>query len=83
MIDNQISSIVIVDAAGNLKAIFTKSNMMDMYAKYYTKKRRVEDYMSNRLFTVDPDEIVHVVLLLMTNNNVSRVVVQKIVNLLA
>jgi CBS domain-containing protein len=33
--------------------------------------------MSKRLFTVDPDETVHVVLLLMTNNKVSRVVVTK------
>ena len=77
MIDNQISSIVIVDADGNLKGIFTKSDMTDMYAKYYAKKGLVEDYMSKRVFTVDPDETVHVVLLLMTNNKVSRVVVTK------
>jgi CBS domain-containing protein len=77
MIDNQISSIVIVDAAGNLKGIFTKSDMTGMYAKHYAKKRLVEDYMSKKVFTVDPDETVHVVLLLMTNNNVSRVVVTK------
>ncbi len=77
MIDNQISSIVIIDADGNLKGIFTKSDIVDTYAKYYAKKRLVENYMSKRLFTVDPDETVHVVLLLMTNNNVSRVVVTK------
>jgi CBS domain-containing protein len=77
MIDNQISSIVIVDGAGNLKGIFTKSDMVDMYAKYYAKKRTVEDYMNKRVFTVDPDETVHVVLLLMANNKVSRVVVTK------
>jgi CBS domain-containing protein len=77
MIDNQISSIVIVDADGNLEGIFTKSDMTDMYAKYYAKKRLVEDYMSKRVFTVDPDETVHVVLLLMANNKVSRVVVTK------
>jgi CBS domain-containing protein len=77
MIDNQISSIVIVDSAGNLKGIFTKSDMVNMYAKYYAKKKLVEDYMSKRVFTVDPDETVHMVLLLMTNNKVSRVVVTK------
>lgn len=77
MIDNQISSIIIVDAAGNLKGIFTKSDMVDMYAKYYTKKRQVEHYMSERVFTVDPDETVHIVLLLMANNKVSRIVVTK------
>jgi len=49
----------------------------DTYAKYYAKKRLVEDYMSKRVFTVDPDETVHVVLLLMANNKVSRVVVTK------
>jgi len=77
MIDNQISSIVIVDADGNLKGIFTKSDIANTYAKYYAKKRLIEDYMSKRVFTVDPDETVHVVLLLMANNKVSRVVVTK------
>lgn len=57
MIDNQISSIVLVDAAGNLKGIFTKSDIVDMYPKYYAKKRLVEDYMSKREFTIDPDEL--------------------------
>jgi CBS domain-containing protein len=77
MIDNQISSIIIVDAAGNLKGIFTKSDIVEMYAKYYAKKKLVDDYMSKRVFTVDPDETVHMVLLLMTNNKVSRAVVTK------
>lgn len=77
MIDNQISSIIIVDDAGNLKGIFTKSDIVDMYAKYYAKKKLVDDYMSKRVFTVDPDETVHMVLLLMANNKVSRVVVTK------
>jgi CBS domain-containing protein len=77
MIDNQISSIIIVDADGNLKGIFTKSDIVDAYAKHYAKERVVENYMSKRVFTVDPEETVHIVLLLMTNNKVSRVVVVK------
>lgn len=77
MIDNQISSIIVVDSAGNLKGIFTKSDVVNTYAKYYTKKRLVDHYMSKRVFTVDPDETVHMVLLLMANNKVSRVVVTK------
>lgn len=77
MIDNKISSIVIVDTVGNLKGIFTKSDMVDVYAKYYTKKRLVEEYMTKRVFTVDPDETVHTVLLLMANNKVSRIVVTR------
>ena len=77
MIDKQISSIIVVDSAGNLKGIFTKSDVMNMYAKYYTKKRLVDHYMSKRVLTVDPDETVHMVLLLMANNKVSRVVVTK------
>jgi CBS domain-containing protein len=74
MIDNKLSSIVIVDTVGNLKGIFTKSDMVDVYAKYYTKKRLVEEYMTKRVFTVDPDETVQSVLLLMVNNKVSRIV---------
>ncbi|MGC2427126.1 MAG: CBS domain-containing protein [Nitrososphaeraceae archaeon] len=77
MIDNKLSSIVIVDTVGNLKGIFTKSDMVDVYAKYYTKKRLVEEYMTKRVFTVDPDETVQSVLLLMVNNKVSRIVVTR------
>jgi CBS domain-containing protein len=78
MIDNQISSIVLVDAAGNLKGIFTKSDIVDMYPKYYAKKRLVEDHMSKKERVYKRSwRTVHVVLLLMTNNNMSRVVVTK------
>ncbi len=75
MLDKEISSLIVTDSKGNLKGIFTKSDLVGAYAKHYAGRDLVEDYMTKRVFTVAPDETTHTVLLLMVNNNVSRVVV--------
>ena len=75
MIDKEISSLVVTDSKNNLNGIFTKSDLMGVYAKYYAGKNLVGDYMTKKVLTVTPDENTHMVLLLMTNNNISRVVV--------
>jgi CBS domain-containing protein len=75
MLDKDISSLIVTDSKGDLKGIFTKSDLVGGYAKHYAGKNSVESYMTKRVFTVTPDETTHMVLLLMTNNNVGRVVV--------
>ncbi len=75
MLDKEISSLIVIESKGNLKGIFTKSDLVSAYAKHYAGKNLVEDYMTEHVFTVAPDETTHTVLLLMVNNNVSRVVV--------
>lgn len=75
MLDKEISSLIVVDAKGNLKGIFTKSDLVGTYAQYYAEKNLVEGYMTKRVFTVAPDETTHMVLSIMVNNKVSRVVV--------
>lgn len=75
MLDKDISSLIVNDSKGDLKGIFTKSDLVGAYAKHYAGKNSVESYMTKRVFTVTPDETTHMVLLLMTNNNVGRVVV--------
>jgi CBS domain-containing protein len=77
MIDNKISSIIVTDDRGTLKGIFTKSDLVEGYGKYYSQKAIVEGYMSKKVLTVRPDEPLHMVLLLMTRGKVSRVVVTR------
>jgi CBS domain-containing protein len=77
MIDNKISSIIVADDRGTLKGIFTKSDLVEGYGKYYSQKGIVEGYMSKKVLTVRPDEPLHMVLLLMTRGEVSRVVVTR------
>jgi CBS domain-containing protein len=38
MIENKISSIIVTDDKGNLKGIFTKSDLVEVYGKYYAGK---------------------------------------------
>ena len=49
MLENKISSIIVIDNNDNgLKGIFTKSDMVDAYAKYYLTKSLVEEYMTKK-----------------------------------
>lgn len=77
MIENKISSIIVTDDRGSLKGIFTKSDLVEGYGKYYTQKEVVEGYMNKKVLTVRPDEPLHMVLLLMTRGKVSRIVVTR------
>ena len=77
MIDNKISSIIVTDDRGGLKGIITKSDLVEGYGKYYSRKGTVEGYMNRKVLTVTPDEPLHMVLLLMTRGKVSRVIVTR------
>jgi CBS domain-containing protein len=78
MLENKISSILVVDNNYNgLKGIFTKSDMVDAYAKYYPTKSMVKEYMTKRVITVAPDENLHTILQLMADRGLSRVVVTR------
>jgi CBS domain-containing protein len=75
MLENKISSIPVVDNNKDLKGIITKSDLVNTYATYYKGKNSVAEYMSEPVLTISPDEPIHMVLLLMINNKVSRIVV--------
>jgi CBS domain-containing protein len=78
MLENKISSIIVIDNNDNgLKGIFTKSDMLDAYAKYYPTKSIVEEYMTKKVITVAPDENLHTLLQLMADSEISRVVVTR------
>jgi CBS domain-containing protein len=75
MLDKNISSLIVIDNVGNLHGIFTKSDLVDVYAKHYAGKNLVEDYMTTKVLTVTPDHSIHTVIALMIRNRVSRIVV--------
>ena len=77
MLEKEISSIVVVDNEGELKGIITKSDMVEAYARHYPSKLRVEQYMTKKVITVAPDENLHKILLLMSDNLISRVIVTR------
>ena len=76
MLENKISSVIVVDN-GDLKGIFTKSDLVDAYARLYPRKLKVEQYMTKKVITVTPDENLHMILLLMRDNQISRVTVTR------
>ncbi|HEY3527189.1 MAG TPA: CBS domain-containing protein [Nitrososphaeraceae archaeon] len=77
MIENKISSLIVTDDKGVLRGIITKSDLVEGYGKFYTQRETVKEYMIEKVLTVRPDEPLHMVLLLMTRGNVSRIVVTR------
>jgi CBS domain-containing protein len=77
MLEKKISSIVVVDNEGVLKGIITKSDMVEAYARHYPSKLKVDQYMTKKVITVAPDENLHMILLLMSDNQISRVIVTR------
>jgi len=77
MLESNISSIIVVDNAGDLKGIFTKSDLVGVYAVHYPRKLKVEQYMTKKVVTVAPDENLHMILLLMVDSQISRVIVAR------
>jgi CBS domain-containing protein len=78
MLNNNISSLVIVKANNDnsiLNGIITKSDHLDAYARSFGGDVTINEYMTKKALTVEPDESVHIVLLIMADGNVSRVIV--------
>jgi CBS domain-containing protein len=78
MLDNHISSLIITtynDGSFILRSILTKSDLLDAYSKSYGGDVAINEYMTKRVLTVNPDESMHMVLLIMADGNVSRVIV--------
>jgi CBS domain-containing protein len=77
MLNSGISSLVVNDANGNLKGIFTKSDLVRAYSSYYAGKDVVKNHMTKSVHVIKADDALHVILSVMVENNISRVVVVK------
>ncbi len=74
MLENRISSLLIVE---DKCYIFTKSDLVKVYANHFRDKSKVRRYMVNNVYTVLPTHSLHRVLSMLVRNKVSRVVVVK------
>ncbi|MER3407997.1 MAG: hypothetical protein C4292_04370, partial [Nitrososphaera sp.] len=62
MVDNGISSLLVTDTGGAVEGIFTKTDLLDVYSKYYGGRATVGQYMTSNVMTVEQDEPVHTAL---------------------
>lgn len=77
MLKKQISSLLVVDDKNNLKGIFTKTDLTTAYIEHFALVHKVQEFMTKKVITVAPDEPVHSAMLLMSGNQISRVVVSE------
>ena len=90
MLDNGISSVIIVTeddrktqrqntTVSDFMGVVTKSDLVEVCTRMESEKEMVlaSEYMTQNVFTVYEDEAIHIVLMLMMGNKISRVVVIK------
>ena len=75
MLDNNISSVIVIDSEGYPMGIITKTDFVEYYANHVKNKYKIKDLMSKKVYTVFPDENIHMIILLMNTYKISRIVV--------
>src|SRR3982751_2334303 len=77
MLDNDISSVIVEEERqeedGTIN-IFTKSDLVKLYAENYKGKYRINDFMTKHVFTVSPSNSLHTVMKILMKERVSRVI---------
>jgi acetoin utilization protein AcuB len=69
-----ISSLIVTDYGIN---IFTKSDLVKLYAESYRQINYVKDFMTKDVLTILPSHSLHTAISVMIKNGVSRVIVTK------
>jgi len=72
MIDNKISSLIIPN---HEMSIFTKSDLVRLYAENYKQINNVRDFMTKNVLTLLPSHSLHSALAVMLKNKISRVII--------
>jgi CBS domain-containing protein len=75
MLDNDISSVIVTDNEEQNKGIITKTDLVEYCAYHVRNKYTIKDSMTKKVYTVFPDENIHMIILLMNTYKVSRIVV--------
>jgi CBS domain-containing protein/predicted transcriptional regulator len=75
MLDNNISSVIVTDSEGDPNGIITKTDLVEYYAYHVKNKYKIKDSMSKKVYTVFPDENIHMIILLMNTYKITRIVV--------
>jgi CBS domain-containing protein len=78
MLDNDISSLIVkYEEEENGIKIFTKSDLVKLYAENYKGKYKINDFMTNQVFTIYPSNSLHTALKILMKNRISRIVVTR------
>jgi len=77
MLQKNISSLIVSDDERKDKGIITKTDIVEFYAYHQPRHVSVYESMSDKVYSVGPDESIHMIALLMDIHKISRVVVQK------
>lgn len=77
MLAKGISSLIVVDGKNNLNGIFTKTDLTTAFVEHFAMEHQVKEFMTKKVITVTLDEPVHSAIMLMSGNEISRIVVAK------
>lgn len=75
MLAHKISSLIVTNPDNTSLGIFTKSDLVEMYARSIVDKIQVKEYMTKQVITVSPNELLYSTLLSMNSRGISRIVV--------
>ncbi|MGZ5501782.1 MAG: CBS domain-containing protein, partial [Nitrososphaeraceae archaeon] len=70
MLDNNISSVIVTDNEGYYHGIITKTDIVEYFAYDVKNKYTIKDSMPKKVYTVFPDENIHMIILLMNTYKV-------------
>ena len=80
MLDNDISSLIVTNEEEEDEReinIFTKSDLVKLYAENYKGKFKTNEFMTKQVFTVYPSNSLHTAMKILMKNRVSRVIVTR------
>lgn len=79
MLDNDISSLIVTNEGEDEREtnIFTKSDLVKLYAENHKGKFKTNDFMTKQVFTVYPSNSLHTAMKILMKNRVSRVIVTR------
>jgi CBS domain-containing protein len=80
MLDNDISSLIVTgegeEGEGEIN-VFTKSDLVKLYADNCKGKFKINDFMTKKVFTIYPSNSLHTAIKILMQNRVSRVIVTR------
>jgi CBS domain-containing protein len=77
MLNNNISSLFLINNEGKICEILTKTDLVEVFAYHYSGYFSVSECMTKQVITAESDENIHVLSILMNTYNISRIIVVK------
>ncbi|MBS7642999.1 CBS domain-containing protein [Candidatus Bathyarchaeota archaeon] len=75
MLEKKISSIVVVDKSGVVAGIATKADICSYYADKHVGRYKVREFMTRKPITINPSQSIFLAASLMSEHNITRVIV--------